>query len=277
MIYRQLLQLGTESLKAAGIAEAPVDAWLLFEHVTGLDRAAYIMREEEEVREDEKEEYRIIISKRAERVPLQYITGHQAFMGMDFKVNSSVLIPRMDTEILVVETAKKLKEGMKVLDMCTGSGCIIISLMHLTDGITGTGSDLSKQALIVAKENAVNNRTPVNFICSDMFAQIEDEYDIIVSNPPYIPTEEINSLMPEVRDFEPVSALDGSSDGLEFYRILASEAPQHIKDGGWLFLEIGCEQAEDVTKLLKDAHFRDVTTVKDLAGLDRVVYGRKER
>ncbi|MCR5785734.1 MAG: peptide chain release factor N(5)-glutamine methyltransferase [Eubacterium sp.] len=276
MIYRELLQLGTEILTKAGIEEAPVDAWYLFEYVTGLSRSAYIMQGDEEVLEDEKEEYRIIILKRAERIPLQYIIGEQSFMGMNFKVNSNVLIPRMDTEVLVVETAKKLKEGMKVLDMCTGSGCIIISLMHLVEGIEGVGSDISKQAVIVAKENAVSNQIGANFICSDMFAQIEDSYDIIVSNPPYIPTAVINTLMPEVRDFEPVGALDGHEDGLYFYRILAKEAPGHINAGGYLFLEIGCEQAEDVKKLLEEEEFKDVTVIRDLAGLDRVVYGRKE-
>ncbi len=275
MTYRQLLGLGTEILDKVGITEAPIDAWRLFESVTGMDRAKYIMIEDEEAPEEEKEEYRIIIQKRAERVPLQYILGEQEFMGITFKVNSSVLVPRMDTEILVVEVQRKLESGMRLLDMCTGSGCILISLMHLVEGVTGVGSDISKQALLVAKENAVNNQIPASFICSDMFEQIEGTYDIIVSNPPYIPTEVINTLMPEVRDFEPMRALDGHEDGLYFYRTLAKQSMNYLNDGGYLFLEIGCEQAADVTGYLTANGFTDVTVVKDLAGLDRVVYGKK--
>ena len=275
MTYRQLLGLGTEILSKAGITEAPIDAWRLFENITGMDRARYIMIEEDEAPEEEKEAYRILIQKRAERVPLQYIIGEQEFMGMTFKVNSSVLVPRMDTEILVVETARKLKSGMKLLDMCTGSGCILISLMHLIEGVNGTGSDISKQALLVAKENAVNNQIPATFVCSDMFEQIEGTYDIIVSNPPYIPTAVISTLMPEVRDFEPSRALDGHEDGLYFYRTLAKQSMDYLNEGGYLFLEIGCEQAGDVTGYLTANGFTGVTVVKDLAGLDRVVYGKK--
>lgn len=216
------------------------------------------------------EKYMELIDKRATHVPLQYITGHQEFMGLDFMVSPAVLIPRQDTEILV-EEVEKVCAGKSVLDMCTGSGCIIISLKKRGQIKSAAAADISEEALAVAKINAAKNEADISFIHSNMFTHIEEKYDIIVSNPPYIETEVIKGLMPEVRDFEPLGALDGDEDGLKFYRILAKESKNHLTQNGMLFLEIGCEQAKDVSELLAENGFENIRVVKDYAGLDRVV------
>ena len=273
MKLREVLQAGTKILEMAEIGEAATDAWYLLERVCEIDRNGYYMNQEEEVSAEEQQEYEILISKRAEHIPLQYITGVQEFMGYSFKVTPEVLIPRFDTEILVEQVLKKMEPGMSVLDMCTGSGCILISLLKEMEGCTGTGVDLSKQALLLAKENARALQVNANWIKSDMFEEVEGTYDIIVSNPPYIKSLDILDLEPEVREFEPMSALDGKEDGLFFYEILTRESVTYLKDGGWLCLEIGCQQAADVSSLLEKNGFEEIVVIKDLAGLDRVVMG----
>ena len=218
-------------------------------------------------------EYERVLEKRAEHVPLQYITGEQEFMGMTFHVNSNVLIPRQDTETLVEETLKVVEPNMKVLDLCTGSGCVLLSILKNAPTVTGVGSDISKQALLVAKENAKLHELDAEWVRSNLFDNVSDTFDVIVSNPPYIAQEEILKLMPEVSQFEPLQALDGGVDGLDFYRNITREAPNYLKENGWLLFEIGYDQGEAVRHLMHEAGFEGVLVIKDLAGNDRVVRG----
>lgn len=194
-------------------------------------------------------------------------------MGLPFKVNSNVLIPRQDTETLVEEALKVVKPGEKVLDLCTGSGCIIISILKNVPGAQGTAIDISKQALLVAKENAKRNGVSVDFEWSNLFEHVTGTFDVIVSNPPYIPSEEVLKLMPEVQFFEPVLALDGKEDGLYFYREIIASCREYLKPEGTVLFEIGYDQGSAVSGLLKDAGFLDVRVIQDLAQNDRVVTG----
>lgn len=273
MKLREALQAGTQILEQAKIGEASTDAWYLMEKVCGIDRNAYYMKQEEDISQEEQEEYRILIEKRAERVPLQYITGKQEFMGYSFKVTPDVLIPRFDTEILVDQVLQNLTPGMKILDMCTGSGCILITLLKECAGCSGLGVDISKQAILVAKENAKELQVSASWLKSDMFEEVDGKFDRIISNPPYIRSLDLLTLEPEVKDFEPVSALDGKEDGLFFYRILAKESRNYLKEDGILYLEIGYDQGADVSKMLEENGYKEVMIIKDLAGLDRVVLG----
>ncbi len=213
------MEYGKGVLKDAGVLDYQLDAWYLMEYACKICKSEYYLHAKEEMEGAAFQEYRLLLKKRGERVPLQYITGVQEFMGLPFKVNSHVLIPRQDTETLVEEALKVLEPDMEVLDLCTGSGCIVISLLkHARVGISGTASDISKQALLIAKENAKQNQVETELVRSDLFQNITGKYDVIISNPPYIPTGELSGLMPEVRDFEPLEALDGAEDGLFFYQ-----------------------------------------------------------
>ena len=273
MTYREAIVSGEKSLCEAGIADARNDAWLLLTMACKIDHTYYYMHIDEEMPEELQHEFEVLIKKRAERVPLQYITGEQEFMGMTFHVNSNVLIPRQDTETLVEEALKVVKPGMKVLDMCTGSGCVLISILKNVHGTGGYGYDISKQAINVAKENAKLNDVPAIFERSNLFEDVADEtFDVIVSNPPYIRSDEIPFLMPEVSEFEPHEALDGKEDGLFFYRKIIQESPDYLTDGGYLLFEIGYDQGVSVSRLM-EKDFKDIHVIKDLAGLDRVVYG----
>ncbi len=283
---KQLLEEGCQCLEQQEIPDARVDAWLLLSHVFHLRRVDYLIRPDAKAGEVLAETYRDCIRRRARHIPLQHITGEQEFMGFSFKVNEHVLIPRQDTEVLVECVLEHMsgKSSGSVLDMCTGSGCILLSLMAMKPWAVGHGADLSDQALCVARENELRIRKQVQrpsfgasqprirWIQSDLFENISDKYDIIVSNPPYIPSEQIRTLMPEVKSYEPVMALDGSGDGLAFYRRIVRDAPEHLNAGGMLFFEIGWDQAEAVSRLLKARGFDRIHVKKDLAGLDRVVY-----
>lgn len=273
MTYREAINLGEKVLSLADIADVKTDAWLLLEMVCKIDRSFYYMHMEEDMPEEQLSEYEITIKKRAEHIPLQYIVGETAFMGLKFKVNSSVLIPRQDTETLVEEALKTITPGMKVLDLCTGSGCIIISILHNVKDVEGHAVDISKQALNIAKENAKLNEVSVNFERSDLFDHVTDTFDMIVSNPPYIKTSEIAKLMPEVAAFEPMEALDGKEDGLYFYRKIIENCKDYLNPEGKILFEIGYDQGEAVSGLLKNAGFREVQVIKDLAHHDRVVMG----
>ena len=291
-IYRDVYEAGREQMEKAGVGEAALDARRLLEYVCGTDRNALLVHGDREVSEEEYDRYRELTGKRAARVPLQHLTGGQEFMGLPFFVNEQVLVPRQDTEVLVEEVMKHLHDGMRILDMCTGSGCILLSLLHYSNDCTGVGVDLSAGALAVAGENYERLRTKrpemkAQFLEGDLFAALEAEcgqsagdkgasagrFDIIVSNPPYIETDVIKSLMPEVREHEPMMALDGGTDGLAFYRRIAREAGAYLNGGGMLFFEIGCEQADSVKRIMEQAGFRGIEVVKDFAGLDRIVYG----
>lgn len=273
MTYREAVDLGEKVLSMADIADAKTDAWLLLEMVCKIDRSFYYLHMEEDLPEEQLSEYQIALRKRAEHVPLQYIVGETEFMGLKFKVNSSVLIPRQDTETLVEEALKVVKPGMRILDLCTGSGCIIVSILHNVADVEGYAVDISKQALNVAKENAKLNEVSVIFEPSDLFDHVTGTFDVIVSNPPYIRSSEIIKLMPEVQSFEPMEALDGKEDGLYFYRRIVSECKEYLNPDGRILFEIGYDQGAEVSALLQEAGFREVSVIKDLARNDRVVTG----
>ncbi len=280
MKYKEIYDHGVRELTEAGIGEAALDARLLLEYICHTDRNALLVHGEREVEEEERSRYFKEIARRKSHVPLQYITGEQDFMGLTFEVNEHVLIPRQDTEILVEEVMRCLHDGMDVLDMCTGSGCILLSLLHYSNRCRGVGVDISEKALAVAERNGIRlqkeETRQYQFLQSDLFEKVEGYFDIIVSNPPYIPSGVIPELMEEVRDHEPLAALDGKTDGLFFYRKIASQAGGYLRGGGYLFFEIGCEQAEAVKNIMTGEGYRDVVTVRDFAGLDRVVYGWKQ-
>ncbi|MBQ8527893.1 MAG: peptide chain release factor N(5)-glutamine methyltransferase [Lachnospiraceae bacterium] len=294
MRYADLYAQGKTALERAEIAEAALDARLLLEFVCQTDRTTLFAHPEKEVSAQEQKRFEEMITKRAEHIPLQHLTGQQDFMGLEFLVNEHVLIPRQDTEILVEEVMRDLHDGVHILDMCTGSGCILLSLLHYSNDTTGIGVDLSQEALKVAKANAEKlglagdvermgnsaanmdafaDQPRARFVQSDLFEAIDEQFDIIVSNPPYIRTDVIETLMPEVRDHDPRMALDGTADGLYFYRKIIEESEKYLKRGGQLFFEIGHDQAEDVVTLMQRHGYKEIEVKKDYAGLDRVVYG----
>lgn len=273
MEYEVLYRLGTERLKEARIEEAALDARLLLEEVCGTDRNYLLVHGNEPVTEDQYDCYVNYIERRSHHIPLQHILGYQEFMGLHFAVTQDVLIPRQDTETLVEEVMRNLHDGMHILDMCTGSGCILLSLLKYSNDCVGVGVDLSEKALTVAKENARALGLNAEFIQSDLFENVSGKYEIIVSNPPYIPSRVIPTLMEEVREHDPWMALDGKEDGLYFYREIIRQAGEYLYPGGMLFFEIGCEQAADVSRYMKEAGYREVAVCKDLSGLDRVVSG----
>ena len=277
-IYRE----GKEQLELSGVPDADLDAWYLLEFVTGISKARYYGNPEAGMEEEEVLRYRDVIRQRAKRIPLQHITGEQEFMGFSFQVNEHVLIPRQDTETLVEEALGVLKPKMEILDLCTGSGCILLSLLKLGEkqgiaGLKGTGADISREALKVAKENGRRLEIPgdqLAWVRGDLFEKLEGPFDLLVSNPPYIPSGELSGLQEEVRLHDPALALDGREDGLYFYRRIAAEAGKYLRDGAYLMLEIGWDQGEAVSTLLEVAGYREVEVKKDLSGNDRVVRGR---
>ena len=351
-IWADVLNYGKKILKNAGIVEADLDAWYLFEQIFGISRAQYFMCARENIAgstaqkmtaqeqtgnsleskntldcvelwlKEKMSAYENTLEKRASRIPLQQILGQQEFMGLTFFVNEHVLIPRQDTETLVELVLNEQKDkNISILDMCTGSGCIAVSLKKLGGYACVEGADISEEALKVAKRNSeeilensdVNNdavssrteqiqnctnltnnqnkqdnsedrmvsevrtvpQTGVTFRCSDMFSAFPEteRFNVIVSNPPYIPSAVIEELEPEVRDHEPRGALDGTADGLYFYRILAEECAKHLTPGGHVYFEIGYDQGMAVKELLDNHGFKDTRVIQDLAGKDRVVCG----
>ena len=274
--YWQEYEQAIEQLTLSQVPDAKVDAWYLFEHSTGLSRVSYFLKAQESMPAEQVEQLQSFIKQRKKRIPLQYIIGSQEFMGFSFFVSPSTLIPRQDTEVLVEEVCKSAK-GKKVLDLCTGTGCIIISLAKLCSLKGAVGTDISSEAVEIAKKNAKQLGAEVTFYCGDLFLALpkEEKFDIIVSNPPYIPSAVIDTLMPEVKEYEPMTALDGDSDGLKFYREIIKSARKFLTPQGQLFFEIGCEQAKEVTTLLLENGFEEIRVKKDYAGLDRVVCARR--
>lgn len=293
MTYAEIYAVGVNRLEQVPIAEAKLDARLLLEVVCHTTRQDLLAHGDREISEQEQKAYLDNIEKRAAHIPLQHITGTQDFMGLEFLVNEHVLVPRQDTEVLVEEVMRFLHDGMRILDMCTGSGCILLSLLHYSNDCTGVGVDISREALAVAGKNAeklglgctlgehqmaanegsLKTGKCAEFVESDLFSSVTGSFDIIVSNPPYIRTDIIPTLMEEVKEHEPIGALDGGDDGLFFYRRIIEEAPAHLNGGGQLFFEIGYDQADAVMILLASAGFQDIALVQDFAGNDRVVYG----
>lgn len=308
MKTRVLIKEGEYRLSKAGVMNAGVDAEALYCFLKKCDNVVLFLMKEEEADKETEEAYFDLIAQRASRIPLQHITGKQAFMGFEFKVDPNVLIPRQETEVLVTEAAKLLREERKavagqrrqsrgglfrifrtpptqeVLDLCCGSGAIGISLAKICEDISVTATDISDAALALAKENAKANRTEIEFLQGDLFEALRDtgkgkrvrSYDLIISNPPYIRTNLIALLQEEVKDHEPLQALDGGRDGLDYYKRIVADAHLYLKEGGWLMFEIGYDQGEDLRKMIMETRrFTTPEVVRDLAGRDRVVKCRK--
>lgn len=285
---RELLKEGSMQLRAAGITEADTDAWLLFSACMGLNRTEYLMRSDAVVPDDKAEEYIGKLKRRAGREPVQYIEETAPFMGFDFYVNENVLIPRMDTEILVSEAIKRARimfsqrqhdVNFRILDMCTGSGCIAQStyLLLKNEGCTVEvdAVDISEKALEVAGINASRLGAQVKLIRGNLFENVDNKYSMILSNPPYIRTDVIADLEPEVREHEPMLALDGTADGLYFYREITDKAWEYLENNGILMYEIGYDQALEVSDMLRQKGYTDIAVIKDFAGLDRVVAAKR--
>ena len=285
--YKELLEEGYQILNSAGIEEARLDAWLLLEFAADIKRAWYYAHMDETAETAVAEQYRQLCEKRAQHIPLQHLTGQAYFMGYEFYVDDRVLVPRQDTETLVEAAISHLRElpAPKILDMCTGSGCILLSLLMELPQASGTGADVSADALEVAKENTrrLGLEKRAELVQSDLFSAdyFEKnsrkkcmEYDMLISNPPYIRTADIDGLMDEVRLHDPRLALDGKADGLYFYEKITEQAGKYLKPGGWLIYEIGCDQGKDVAEIMKKKGFIQIEVKKDLAGLDRIVEGR---
>lgn len=277
----EALREGKMRLKAAGKEAYAFEAELLLEKAAGLNRTALFLRGEEVLSEEVLTVYEDYLSEREQGRPTQYILGEWEFMGLPFCVGEGVLIPRGDTEVLV-ETILEKQQAEKfksILDIGTGSGCIPISLGHYGKFEKIMAVDISPKALGYATENAAKNNIKIDFYESNLFTNVPEEWkgklDAIVSNPPYIPKKDIEELMTEVKDFEPMNALDGGEDGLDFYRAIVEQAKEWLVDGGWLFFEIGYDQGEDLRKLLQEFGYTAIEIRQDLAGLDRVALGRK--
>lgn len=273
MNYGEALKSGAEYLRSRDIADAEYDAWYLLEFAGHISRAEYLLRRTEKMPKEVYIRYEELLRERGKRIPLQHLTGEQEFMGLSFTVNDRVLIPRQDTELLAEEALKRLRPGARVLDLCTGSGCIAISLKKIRADLDVTASDLSGQALEIARENAKRLMTDIDFVQSDLLEELSGAFDMILSNPPYIPTKTIDTLMEEVRFHDPKMALDGGADGLFFYRRIIAESKSHITLGGWLIFEIGHDQGETVSHMMMEGSYTGVRVIKDLSGLDRVVVG----
>lgn len=275
MTIDEAVQEAKKSLAAAGVPDYPSDALLLLQSVCGISRAKYYACGDEEMPGAKR--YLETVRMRARRIPLQQITGEQYFCGLRFRVTEDVLCPRQETELLVEEAGKLLGKGDLFLDLCTGSGCIAVSLLTMEPELNGIAADLSEKALAVARENAVLHHVEdrLVFRCADLFDGCGETVDLIVSNPPYIATAAIDSLMEEVRDHEPRMALDGGADGLDFYRRILQGAGAHLKDGGYLIVEIGYDQGDAVRSMFDDCGYESVRVIRDLAGLNRIVLGRR--
>lgn len=288
MKYREALQLAQDKLHTVGIMDATTDAFYLLEFLTSMTRKDYLLQMETEIPQNIYLEYMELVERRATREPLQHITGVQEFMGIQFQVNSHVLIPRQDTELLVEHTVEAIRNmhilqqnnQIQYLDICTGSACIPISVaVHSkleTSQLAITASDISLQALEIATTNVRKIAPQIELLHSDLFDEIDGMYDVISSNPPYIVSSVLPTLEVEVRDYDPSLALDGGEDGLEFYRRIIEGCHKHLKVGGILLFEIGYDQGQAVSELMVQHGFRSVEVLQDLANLDRVVKGVRE-
>lgn len=280
--YRELYEEGRRILEQAGLPDAALDARFLLEEVCGTNLQTLLVFPEKKVTEEEVNQYRAFVQRRKDREPTAMILGEWDFMGLTFRLNKSTLIPEQDTEVLVETALEELKRRglgeapLRILDLCTGSGCILLSLLHELRNAGGLGTDLSEEALEAARENAVRLglQERAAFRQGDLWEPVGDErFDLIVSNPPYVPTDVIPTLEPEVRCGEPYAALDGGEDGLVFYRRILKEAAGHLKPSGIIIVESGFDEAAQIAALMQDQKLREIRTVKDYGGLDRVVLG----
>ena len=278
MKIQELMEKGKQKLIENQIEEANIIARVLLQFVLALNRTELLMNQEQEVEEKKRQEYEKVIQKIIEGIPMQYITHKQEFYGMPFYVDENVLIPQPDTEILVEEVVNLAKNQQEnILDIVTGSGAIGIALASNITSANITISDISKKALEIAKKNAIENKViqKIKLVQSNLFENIEGTFSIIVSNPPYIETEIIKELPKQVQN-EPILALDGGKDGLTFYRKLVEEAPNYLRQGGYLCMEIGYNQKEDVLELLQNSpRYQHTYSKKDLSGNDRIIIAQK--
>ena len=277
MKINEIIKKGIDELKENNIEEPILKMRILVANIINKNKEYITTHGEDVLDEDSKKEILSGIDKLKKHLPIQYITKNQEFMKLNFFVNENVLIPRSDTEILVEEIINTYKDKkVKILDLCTGSGCIAISLKKYMPRAEVYASDISKKALGVAKINAKNNNTEVKFILSDVFNDIIDkDFDIIVSNPPYIKTQIIDTLTKDVQK-EPKIALDGGSDGLFFYKKIIKEAYEYLAHDGMVFLEIGYDQKQELLDIIKeDKRYQFVESKKDLGDNDRIIVIRK--
>ena len=264
----------TGYLAEKGVENARREAEWLLCAATGLDRVGLYINFDKPLNDEELAACRAMVTRRGRREPLQHILGNQEFDGLSFKVTPSVLIPRHDTETLIEEAVRVAPHAGTVLDIGTGSGCIAIALSRRMPTAAIAAVELSPDALVVAGHNAELNWACVEFLQGSFFTPLEKRrFDLIVSNPPYITTSDLAELQPEVRDFEPRLALDGGADGLAAYRVIVREAPKHLNPGGWLLLEVGAGQAQDVAAMLAQSGFTAIISSTDAAGIERVVGG----
>lgn len=278
-----VLQEATKLLKDNGKMDASIDARLLLAHVLNYDRVGLLIHGNEELELDTYVKYNQLIELRINGIPLQHILGEQDFMGITFKVNQDTLVPRRETEELVELALGLLSEKKEqiVIDIGTGSGCIPIALASFNKSVSCLGIDISASALKIAKSNGEMNHVDkqITWILSDLFQEISNEYynhvDMIISNPPYIKTEDIETLMVEVKEHEPRMALDGGEDGLVFYRRICNQGKRFLKKEGYILFEIGHDQKESVVNILKENGYKNLGYKKDLSGLDRIVYAQK--
>ncbi len=275
MTFENAISFAIDKLEKSGIDDAKIDAFLLLKAATSVDKSKYYLCAKDELEVKDEEKFLAMLEKRAEHVPAQYIIGKTNFMGFDISVNENVLIPRQDTESVVEETLKKIPQSATVLDMCTGSGCIAIAIKKFRDDAKVFAADISRKALEVAKINIEDNNLDIKLIESDLFENIEESFDVIISNPPYVTKNEYDELESEVKNFEPKLALVAGDDGLDIYKRLIPAAYDHLNDNGIISLEIGCNQAAAVSDLLKENNFRDIKVNKDLPGKDRNIIAIK--
>lgn len=275
MTVREIIENAEHKMAEAGIEESYYDSRALWEYATGQDRIAMLLNMNEQVDDGIYSRYMNFVHRRCDRTPLQYITGTQNFMGLDFLTAPGVLIPRYDTETVVssaIDIIKK-KKYTSVLDMCCGSGCIGLTIGHECNLNRLVLGDISGQAVSLTEKNADRLDIVCNIVETDMFSGIDGRFDLIISNPPYIRSDVIPTLMPEVRDHEPKLALDGSADGLVFYRRISADAADYLNAGGYLVYEIGNDQGDEVSAIMRGNGFSDVTVLKDLNNNDRAVTG----
>ena len=279
MTIKQAILQAVEAFENAGVPDPRIDAELILCHLTGMSRMSMLMQGATTLTSEQEQRFSSLLLSRTQRKPLQYLLGTQVFYGLDFQVDSRVLIPRQETETLCewgINHLRSLKKpNVKALDLCTGSGAIAITLKHECPHADVTAADLSMDALAVASSNAKLNQTDIRFVQGDLWQPVEGEvFDLILSNPPYIPTHDCDALQQEVMQ-EPRMALDGGLDGLDFYRRIANGALSHLSSDGMIAVEVGISEAQDVASLFTNAGLIDVQIIKDLYGVERIVSARR--
>ena len=274
----KILSWTKDFLLSKGIDNARLEAEWLLCAAMGLDRVGLYLQYDKPLNDCELAAYRALVARRAKREPLQHILGSQEFYGLEYEVTVDVLIPRHDTEVLVSEAITRQPDARSVLDIGTGSGCIAVSLQKRLPKAAVTATDISEAALTVARRNAAKHGAPIEFLMGSLFTPVEGRYfDLIVSNPPYIPTDDIESLDQEVRDYDPRAALDGGDDGLDIYRALIPASVNHLNPGGWLLVEAGIGQGKDVARLFQlTCSYCEPVIALDQAGIERVVGAQRK-